>query len=227
MRLPLACLAVALCTPALASALQMSDPIGDTSAGAYLTYDIVSIDAVYDATNLKITIQLTGAPVAPSANQLQGLSGFIDIDADVNPGTGATATIDSLGGGYGNTGLGIEYYVDLFAEAATPGFVDLKDPFMPMNVSSVPIVYGSSYATVTVPLGLLGGSPGLVNYAVAVGDFGNVTDQALDPLVVMMGGLPAQSSPAPVPDPGTALLVGLGLTALGARRAGQRRAVRA
>lgn len=204
-----------------AAATPLADPTGDAITGTYKTYDIASIDAQFSASDLVFTILLTSAPVAPSSNQLQGLSGFIDIDVDSNPATGATANIDTIGGSFGSTGLQIEYYLDLFTEFSNPGFVSLKDPINLTN-TQVPITYGASSFTITVPLTALGNDDGLVNYAVVVGDFGFAQDQALDPMVVQMGGLPASSVPAPVPEPRTSLLVAAGLGALARRGAGRR-----
>lgn len=212
-----ALLAAALCSLVAApmAGTPLSDPLGDAIGGTFQTYDIVSIDATFTSTALTFTIGLAGTPIAPSTNQQQGLSGFIDIDVDSNPGTGAQANIDTIGGTFGSTGLSIEYYLDLFTEASNTGFVTLKDPINVMNTTQVPITYGAASARIVVPLSALGGDDGLVNYAVVVGDFANATDQALDPSVVQTGGLPASS--APIPEPSTALLVGAGLLVLGAR----------
>lgn len=214
----LACCAACCLWATGAAGTPLADPTGDALVGTYRTYDIASIDAQFSASNLVFTIVLTSAPVAPSSSQQQGLSGFIDIDVDSNPATGAGANIDTLGGSFGSTGLQIEYYLDLFTEFSNPGFVSLKDPINLTN-TQVPITYGASSFTITVPLTALGNDDGLVNYAVAVGDFGFAQDQALDPMVVQMGGLPASS--VPVPEPRASLLVALGLGAL-ARRPGRR-----
>ena len=128
--------------------------------------------------------------------------------------------LDEMPGRHGNTGLQIEYYLDLFSEASNPGFVTLKDPINVLNTSQVPISYGAFSASIAVPLSALGNDDGLVDYAVVVGDFGNALDQALDPSVVQMGGLPASSSS--VPESSTGLLLGAGLLVAVAR--GRRRA---
>jgi hypothetical protein len=54
----------------------------------------------------------------------------------------------------------------------------------------------------------------MVNYAVVVGDFGNVTDQAVDAGIISAGGMPASSSLAPVPVPAAVWLFFSGLVGL-------------
>jgi len=142
---------------------------------------------------------------------------------DSNLATGAAANIDAIAGSFGSTELGIEYDPNLFTEFSNPGFVSLEDP---INVThtQVLIAYGASSVTIHVPLSVLGNDDGLVNHAVVVGDFAFAQDQTLDASVVQTGGLPA--SRVPVPEPGTALLLGAGLAALATPRRGQRRRAR-
>ena len=205
-----------LAPPALATPI--TDVSGDAVAGAFRTYDITSIDATFTATDLIFTVALSTQPFAPSAAGNTGIYGFIDIDVDNMRLTGAMSNIDAAGAvfpGFGSSGLGMEFYVNLFSEAATPGFVDVRNPFTATSVGSAPITYGASSFSVVVPLGLLGPDDGFVNYAVLVGDLGSPTDQARDPGFVLAGGLPASSSPTPsVPaaEPSTGLLVALGIS---------------
>ena len=201
-----------------AQATPVTDVMGDAVTGAHATYDITSIDAVFSLTSISFTINLSGAPLAPSSAPLAGLSGFIDIDIDLAP-TGAGSNVSAAGNqfpGFGSSGLGIEYYVDLFSEAQHAGFVDVKDPINVLNITTAPITYGPSSVTVIVPLSNLGNDDGLVNYAVLVGDSAAPTDQAVDAGIIQAGGSPAQSSP--VPEPSTGLLLTLGLTWIALRR---------
>ena len=76
-----------------AGAMPISDLAGDTTPGAFQTYDILSIDAQFTSSTLTFTVNLATAPIAPSANALAGLSGFIDIDVDQNPNTGIVSNM--------------------------------------------------------------------------------------------------------------------------------------
>ena len=181
--------------------MPVNDSPTDAVNGFYATYDITSIDAIFTSTNLTFIVNLTTNPLAPSSAGNAGIRGFIDIDIDTNVGTGVGSNISTLSSPFGNSGLGIEYYVDLFSEANHAGFVDVKDPINVMNVTTAPIVYGNKMLSISVGLNQIGNDDGLVHYSVTVGDFANVTDQAMDASAIMMGGLPASSRPAPVPLP--------------------------
>lgn len=199
--------ALLLVVSSRASATPVSDVLGDAVTGSFKTYDITQIDATFTTTHITFTISLTNAPVAPSVNQQMGLSGFVDIDVDQISVTGASSNISTLSFPFGSSGLGIEYYLDLFSENANAGFVNVRDPLMAIVVGTAPITYGASSAAIVVPLSLLGNDDGLVNYAVVVGDFGAQTDQAVDAGIIQAGGAPASSSFAATPEPpGLALL---------------------
>jgi len=221
---------VLMAGPALATPI--GDLLGDAAAGAFHTYDITAIDATFTSTDLIFTVVLSSAPLAPSAAGNSGIYGFIDIDVDNFASTGTTSNITAAGlvfPGFGSSGLGMEFYLDLFSEAGNPGFVDVRNPFTASTVGFAPISYGASSFSVLVPLGLLGPDDGFVNYAVLVGDVAGPTDQARDAGFILAGGQPAMSSPATataVPEPPALLLVALGgcLTAMIVAQQRRRRA---
>jgi hypothetical protein len=195
-----------------ASAALVSDLGGDAITGAFATYDILSIDALFTATDVTFTVNLSSNPLAPSAAVASGIYGFIDIDIDNNALTGVTSNIDILAPPFGNTGLGMEYSLKLSTEASHAGFVDLFDPIFSITTTA-PITYGVNMFSIKAPLIQLGNDDGLLSYSVAVGDSANITDQAVD-----AGGLAATSSLAPnvVPVPAAAWLFGSALLGLGA-----------
>ena len=211
----------AICTCSLTlfststNATLVSDVTGDAVTGSFTTYDITSIDALFTTSDITFIVNLAGNPLAPSSSGNSGVHGFIDIDVDSNPFTGASSNISTLSPPFGNSGLSIEYYIDLFSEANHAGFVDIKDPIA-LTTTTAPIIYGVNMFSVTVPLSQLGNDDGMVDYAVVVGDFGNSTDQAVDAGIISAGGMPASSSPAPavVPIPAAVWLFASGLSGL-------------
>ena len=190
------------------------DPVGDTFGVGPIQHDITSVNATATSTSLTFVVTFAGQVFAPSAANLRSVGGFIDIDADQNAATG----VGSATGVFGPPPaplLGVEFGIDLFSEAFHPGLVDV------INVNTgafgtAPIIFSATSFTLTVPLSLLGGDDGLVNYALVIGTFGEPTDE------VPNGAAPATS--APIPEPTTMLLLGTGLAGVGAAVRRRRRA---
>jgi hypothetical protein len=191
-------------------AVAVNDIAGDTVLGASATYDILSIDALFTLIDVTFIVKLSSNPLAPSSAVASGIYGFIDIDIDNNPATGVTSNIDTLASPFGNTGLGMDYSLKLSSEASHAGFVDLFNPISSATTTA-PITYGSNMFSIKATLRQLGNDDGLLSYSVAVGDSGNVTDQAAD------ASLPAATSslaPTVVPVPAAFWLFGSALLGL-------------
>lgn len=205
-----------------------SQPSGvDVCVSHHQIYDLTSINAVVEGSSLVFgaTFASSNTIIAPSTNDPNMLGGYIDIDADQNPLTGYQSWSDYLAGTgmiapgvylpgtpTSPSGLGIEYYVDLYSEINHAGMVEIWDGSGMNMLGLAPILYGSDSFKITVPLILLGGDDGLVNYDVLVGNEYGPTDIAQNPDLIAAGALPAASV---IPEPSSVALFGLILVGIG------------
>ncbi|MFO0969075.1 MAG: PEP-CTERM sorting domain-containing protein [Gemmataceae bacterium] len=213
-----------------------TDPTGDTFVGGPVP-DITTYSAISNpfALSTTFTVNFAGAISPPSTFAASSLVGFIDLDVDRNSGTGGTAPWGGPVTGGNNwinffipaipipapndtlIALGDEFYVDLSTEAFNPGFVDILDTTTGGVFATVPITFGPSSFSVTVPF--VGADNGPINFGLLVGTFVEPTDRAPN------GAQPAQTF---IPEPNSLLAVTLlGLIGYGWRRRRTTRARRA
>ncbi len=211
--------------PAAQAGPIFSDPTGDTfNPGP----DLTGVRGQLIGPSVVFTLQFTSPVDAPSSFTANSLTGYIDIDRDMNTATtsgNAPWGIDPPGGNSwinhfvspngGSAvpgppiGLGDEFFIDLASEMnyGDQATVDVFDLFsnIPVGTGSVS-GYGTSTVTIVLPQSLLGlGASNDVNFGVLVGN-GNheLTDRAPN------GALAATTLPEP-----TSLAV-CALSALGA-----------
>ena len=139
------------------------DPQGDTLGSGPIQHDILSISSTLSGMNTSFAVTFANAVSAPSGVGPSSVVGFVDIDVDRNPATGITSSNSSFAISRGGvpvlTGLGIEYYLDLFGEIAHPGSVDVINAVTRNPVGTAPIVFDLQTKTsfsITVSNSLLG-----------------------------------------------------------------------
>lgn len=153
---------------AVYAAASTGDPIGDELV-ANAPFDIVGLTAETVGSSLLVTVSFNGAVSPPGTGAPNAVDAFIDIDADQDGNTGEVAWTDFLRDldPADGTGLGIEFYVDLFQFDETDGTVVLRNDSTDTDAGRVPVSFSGNAFTVQVPLGLIGGD-GDVNVAAVV-----------------------------------------------------------
>lgn len=168
----------------------VTDPVGDTFGSGAVQPDITSVEAQNGGNALTFTISFALAIAAPSQNRPESVTGYLDIDVDRQASTGATSFTELFSPGPA-LALGAEVAVDLFSEADHAGKCDVLDAQTGSVISTIPISYGLKNLTFSVPLALLSGSSGAVNYAVIVGTLDEATDR------IPNGSTPLSTVPEP------------------------------
>ncbi len=153
-----------------------TDPENDTFGSGPIQIDVTGFSAVATGGDLVIGLTFAGAVSPPDSGQPDALVGYIDIDADQDGLTGDGPWTDFLTGSNA-TGLGNEFYVDLFSYSAADGAVDVVDDPTEIVTGRAPVSFTSMTMTVEIPLSLLGGDDGAVNTAAVVGTVDEPTDK--------------------------------------------------
>jgi hypothetical protein len=201
------------CNAATRASIVVADPAGDTFGVGAVQHDIVSVTSTVTATDLVLQVAFGGPISAPSAFAPNSVVGFIDLDIDQNDVTGSAQT-------HGPTSAfpGTEFFVDVFGEQFSPGLADVVSAATLLTVGQAPITFAATSFTVTVPLSLLGGDNGAVDYRVVMGSSAEPTDEALGASRIEPGDV--------VPEAGSLVIwATLGLT-VGSAAVSRRRDVR-
>jgi len=144
-----------------------TDPVGDTLGTGDPQIDVTSLSAQVIGDDLVIAVVFTGEVSTPTSSAANALDGFIDIDADQDGSTGQVPWVDALTG-MNASGLGNEFYVDLFTYDAADGGVDVVDESTGTVAGRANADFNGASLNVTIPLDLLGGD-NAVDVAIAVG----------------------------------------------------------
>jgi hypothetical protein len=182
-----------------AAADLITDPTGDTFGVGSPQLDIVSFSGERTSTAFVFKVNFLG-PISPaSAFAPNSVVGFIDLDTDQNPATGATPFINIFGPPP-PINLGDEFFIDIGSESFHPGLVDVVNALTNIPTGQAPISFTSNGFTISVPFGLLPGANTSINFGVIVGTFNEPTDRAPN------GSTPATTT---VPEPTSLCVFGL------------------
>ncbi len=170
-----------------------NDPQGDTlgNSGVQLDIDTFTVDAVADSLTIGLTFHTDIS--APDSGAANALDGYIDLDTDqVASPEDDVPWVDVLTGP--TTGMGNEFYVELFTYSSVDGLVDLIDDATDTLAGRVPMTVSSNSIDITIPLSLLNNDDGAVNAAAVVfPEFEDPTDKV--PNVGNLSSNPGGGSP--------------------------------
>jgi hypothetical protein len=164
-----------LATPTFADP-PFNDPSGDTFGAPNTPHDIANLDALLSPSSVTFVVDFYNEIVPPSAFSATSVAGYIDVDLDQNPLTGAVAKKSEFSPA-GDSRLGSEFHIDLFSERFHAGEAELVDTATVQPIGMAAVTYSATSFSVVVPLELLGGDS-LFNYGLIVGDFLDVSDEA-------------------------------------------------
>jgi hypothetical protein len=159
----------------------VTDPLGDTfetsASDGLVPPDVVVFGAEVEGGELVIQIEFAQPVVSVVDGGPNVAVGFVDIDVDQDSTTGGFSNTDGFRPDTGSTGMGIEYYIQLFAED-TLGNVPIIDYTGELMPDSIRPVYSGNLLIMRIPLSALGNDDGKVNLATVLGTQPEPTDIA-------------------------------------------------
>jgi len=158
----------------------VSDPAGDTFPTSGEALDIAEVSATYDPTHLHFTVTFH-TPIAPaSSGQPNALIGQIEFDTDQSASTGIAPLQNAVGPPASSLDAGIDYILQLTSNLANPGMGNMVNASGNV-VGTVELTFFTQSVSGSIPLSLLGGDDGVVDYTTIIGNFSSPTD-AMDVL---------------------------------------------
>jgi len=178
--------------PAAATAIPIiRDPLG---AATDPIVDIATVEGGTDGVNVTLRINFSPDTV------MSQVVGFIDLDTDQNPTTGAPPSANFFIPGT-TQDIGVDFSLRLLS-LPSGGIVDVINVLTDVIVGSVPTTISGQMIEVTIPLTILGGDDGGMNVGMALGNTLAPTDAAPD---VGHGTIPASGKA--IISPGSSTMV--------------------
>jgi hypothetical protein len=165
------------------SGQHFEDAAGDNFGIEVFQYDILSIDLYIDESKTYLIMHMTfNNPVyAPfPVGNMEGLVGYLEVDADQNPLTGSTSIIDGFAIGQGEppTNMGVEYGFYFFEYDSIFHTMPIRKPGTLELTGYANIVYNGNTCTLQIPLGAMGDDDGNIDFGFILGTTLEPTDMA-------------------------------------------------
>lgn len=170
------------------AAASVDDPAADTFGAGPTQIDIAGYSAEVDGGDLVLGASFHH-PISPSDSGMpDAVTGFLDLDTDQSGATGTPSAIDLQTPLV--TGMGVEFYVDLFSYSSSAGTAAVIDDASETLAGTAAVTFSAMGFEVRVPLSVIA-DDGAVNTVALLG----TTDEPTD--AVPNGGLISSAGPGP------------------------------
>jgi hypothetical protein len=148
----------------------VNDPTGDTFGVGSPQWDITAFGVSRDSGGIDVSIDFTANPVSGSGGAANSTVGYVEFDTDQDSTTGTSAVTDGFGG---TTGMGVDYWVDLFnyTGSAITVYDALNNPMGTITPS-----FSGKRLSFRIPRSLFGGDDAFLNAAAIIGTIAEPTD---------------------------------------------------
>ena len=147
----------------------------DTFGAGPPLLDIDTMSVSYSGGNLFFEMTFH-TPIAPaSAAVPESLFGIFEFDTDQNAGTGFAPLQNAFSPPFAALTAGVDFFLDFNSDLAHPGQFDVID----VNdgpIGTVDAVFGDMSVAATIPLAMLGGDDGLLDFTTTIGTGPQPTD---------------------------------------------------
>ena len=205
-------LSLVLSLAAPAKAQGVFDPTGDANpffANGNRVYDLTYTSVSYTATDAIFYARFANLVDLSNETNPDSLAGIWEVDTDQNPATGQPAFASVLGAAP-PVNIGSDYAVEFFGtqfggilgQATIARRVDPSSGFF-HPIGNTPAEYGPNWVRTTVPLSLLGGDDGHLNYFAGFNPIGSFGPTDFAPGLVGANDFIVPAVSAAAPEPGT------------------------
>ena len=156
--------------PSGKTSASVNDATGDTFGTGSPQWDITAFGVSRDSGGIDVSIDFTANPVSASGGSASATVGYVEFDTDQDSTTGTGSVTDAFGG---TTGMGVDYWVDLFTYSGSS--VTVYDAGgNPMGL--ITPTFSGKRLSFRIPRSLLGGDDAFLNAAAIIGTSAEPTD---------------------------------------------------